>query len=183
MNSYKTKNGVDVWVTRTYDCGPNLGGFYCQIYLDEDFQRELDDFVISAEDVNDNKEEEYILEFISNYCAEVTYEMCPHCGAEVVLYAEKKGQRCPDCEMWIAPCSLCDNCIKPCSLEIDCNRKNSLRLIKKELPKREWDILADLVLKELGNIREFSNAHGEAVRKALETEIGKMQTLYNFLID
>ena len=183
MNSYKTKNGVDVWVTRTYDCEPNLGGFYCQIYLDKDLERELDYFVIPAEVVNDNKEEEYILEFISNYCADVTYEMCPHCGNEVVLYAEKKGQRCPDCKMWIAPCSLCDNCIKPCSLEIDCNRKSSLRLIKKELPKREWDVLADLVLKEMGSLREFGNVRGEAVRKALETEIGKLHTLYNFLID
>lgn len=183
MNSYKTKNGVDVWVTRTYDCGPNLGGFYCQIYLDKDLERELDDFVIPAEVVNDDKEEEFILEFISNYWVEVVYEICPHCGNEVVLYAEKKEQICPDCKMWIAPCSLCDNCIKPCSLEIDCNRKNSLRLIKKELPKREWDILADLVLKEMGSLREFGNAHGEAVRKALETEIGKLHTLYNFLID
>jgi hypothetical protein len=54
---------------------------------------------------------------------------------------------------------------------------------EKVLTQENLDILADLVLKEMGSLREFGNAHGEAVRKALETEIGKLHTLYNFLID
>lgn len=54
---------------------------------------------------------------------------------------------------------------------------------EKVLTQENLGILADLVLRELGNIREFSNAHGEAVRKALETEIGKLHTLYNYLIE
>lgn len=114
--------------------------------------------------------------------------MCPHCENEVVLYAEKKPQKCPECGMWIAPCALCEDCIKPCKLEIECNRRNSMcitpkGLISKELTKREWDILANLVLKEMGGLREFGNVRGEAVKKALETEIGKLHTLYNYLID
>ena len=183
MNKYQSKNGVDVWVTRTYDCEPNLGGFYCQIYLDKDLERELDYFVIPAEVVNDNKEEEFILEFISNYWAEVVYEMCYHCDNEVVLYAEKKVQKCPECGMWIAPCALCEDCIKPCNLVINCERMNSLRLVKKELPKGQWDILSNLVLKEMGSLREFCNGRSIEVRKALETEIGALHTLYNFLIE
>lgn len=188
MNSYKTKNGVDVWVTRTYDCELNLGVFYCQIYLDKNLEREFDGFVIPAEVVNDNKEEEFILDFISNYWAEVVYEMCYHCENEVVLYAEKKVQKCPECGMWIAPCALCEDCIKPCELVIECNRRNSMDekpkgLISKELTKKDWDILSNLVLKEMGSLREFGNVRGEAVKKALETEIGKLHTLYNYLID
>lgn len=183
MNSYKTQNGVDVWVTRTYDCEPNLGGFYCQIYLDKDFERKLDYFVIPAEVVNDNKEEEFILEFISNYWADVTYEMCPHCENEVVLYAEKKAQICPDCKMWIAPCSLCDNCIKPCGIEQDCRRLNKSVIITKELHKEQWDILADLVLKEMTQLRDFGNLRGGTIKDLLNTEIGKLHTLYNYLIE
>lgn len=180
MNSYKTKNGVDVWVTRTYDCEPNLGSFYCQIYLDKDLERDLDNFVIPAEVVNDNKEEEFILEFISNYFADVTYEMCPHCGEEVVLLAEHKAQICPNCKRWIAPCSLCKDCKGNCTIEFVCQRLNRNILTSRELTKESWDVLANLVLSEMTRLREFGNERGDAVKKALETEIGKLHTLYNF---
>ena len=183
MNSYKTQNGVDVWVTRTYDCEPNLGGSYCQIYLDKDLERELDYFVIPAEVVNDNKEEEYILEFISNYWAEVTYECCPHCGNEVVLLAEYKAQICPNCERWIAPCSLCKDCKGICTIAQECKKLNGSKITPKELSREQWDLLGKLVLNEMTKLREFGNERGGMVRDLLTTEIGKMQTLYNFLID
>jgi hypothetical protein len=35
---------------------------------------------------------------------------------------------------------------------------------------------------EMGSLREFGNAHGDAVRKALEPEIVSLHTLYNYLI-
>lgn len=54
---------------------------------------------------------------------------------------------------------------------------------EKVLTQENWDILADLVLKEMGSLREFGNAHGKAAKKALETEIGKLHTLYNYLIE
>lgn len=183
MNSYKTKNGVDVWVTRTYDCEPNLGGFYCQIYLDKDLERELDDFVIPAEVVNDNKEEEYILEFISNYWANATYEMCPHCGNEVVLYAEKKAQICPNCKSWIAPCSMCEDCKSGCPIVQECQKLNGNKIVSKELSREQWDLLGKLVLNEMTKLREFGNERGGMVKDLLTTEIGKLHTLYNFLID
>ena len=183
MNSYKTRNGVDVWVTRTFDCEPSLGGLYCQIYLDKDLERELDDFVIPAEVVNDDKEEEYILEFISNYCADVTYEYCPHCEKEVVLLAEHKAQICPNCNNWIAPCSLCKDCIGICTIAQECRNLNWSKIIKKELSREQWDLLGRLVLNEMTKLREFGNERGGMVRDLLSTEIGKLNTLYNFLID
>lgn len=36
-----------------------------------------------------------------------TYEVCPHCGAEVKLDAELKVQVCPNCGKHIVPCSMC----------------------------------------------------------------------------
>jgi hypothetical protein len=47
-----SKNGVKVYVTRTYDVEPNIGGFYCEVYLDENCDHKVDDFCISADVVN-----------------------------------------------------------------------------------------------------------------------------------
>ena len=188
MNKYQSHNGVDVWVTCCYDVEPNIGGYYCQIYIDENCDRELDSFTIPSDIVEKHEEDKFIEEYIQNFWAEVTYEMCPHCNYEVVLYAEKRVQICPECGMWIAPCALCEDCIKPCKLEIECKKRNSMGmtpkgLISKELTKREWDILSNLVLKEMGGLREFCNGRSDAVKKALETEIGSLHTLYNYLIE
>ena len=55
MKKLKDKNGLDVWVATTYDCEPNLGGYYCTMYADEDMNHELGFFTISAESVNDGE--------------------------------------------------------------------------------------------------------------------------------
>lgn len=183
MIKCQSKNGVDVWVTCCYDVEPNIGGYYCQIYIDENCDRELDSFTIPSEIVEKHEVDKFIEGYIENFWAEVVYEMCYHCENEVVLYAEKKVQKCPECGMWIAPCALCEDCIKPCILEINCQRMDSLRLVKKELSKGQWDILSNLVLKEMGGLREFCNGRSDAVKKALETEIGSLHTLYNYLIE
>ena len=39
-----------------------------------------------------------------------TYEVCPHCGEEVVLDAELKVQTCPNCGKRIVTCSMCLAC-------------------------------------------------------------------------
>ena len=36
-----------------------------------------------------------------------TYEVCPHCGEEVMLDAELKVQTCPNCGKRIIACSMC----------------------------------------------------------------------------
>lgn len=55
-----SKNGIKVYVTRTYDVEPNLGGFYCAVYLDENCDHKVDDFCISADVVNLDLDELYI---------------------------------------------------------------------------------------------------------------------------
>ena len=39
-----------------------------------------------------------------------TYEVCPHCNAEVELNAELKVQTCPHCGKRIVTCSMCRAC-------------------------------------------------------------------------
>lgn len=55
-----SKNGIKVYVTREYDVEPNLGGFYCAVYLDENCDHKIDDFCISADVVNLDLDELYI---------------------------------------------------------------------------------------------------------------------------
>lgn len=55
-----SKNGIKVYVTRTYDVEPNIGGFYCEVYLDESCDHKVDDFCISADVVNLDLDELYI---------------------------------------------------------------------------------------------------------------------------
>lgn len=59
-----SKNGVEVYVTRTYDVEPNIGGFYCEVYLDENCNHKVDDFCISADVVNLDLDEFYIEKYI-----------------------------------------------------------------------------------------------------------------------
>lgn len=54
---------------------------------------------------------------------------------------------------------------------------------EKVLTQEQWDLLANLVLAELGDLREFCNGRPESVRAALQTEIGALHTLYNYLIE
>lgn len=59
-----SKNGVKVYVTRTYDVEPNIGGFYCAVYLDENCDHKVDDFCISADVVKFDLDELYIEKYI-----------------------------------------------------------------------------------------------------------------------
>lgn len=52
----------------------------------------------------------------------------------------------------------------------------------KEFTKEQLDVLAGLVLAEMGSLREFGNAHRKAVREALEPEVVSLYTLFNYLI-
>ena len=50
MLQVRTKNGVKLYISFTDDCGENEGGYFCQVYLDEDFNNEYDTFVINRFD-------------------------------------------------------------------------------------------------------------------------------------
>lgn len=52
----------------------------------------------------------------------------------------------------------------------------------KELTREQLDILAGLVLAEMGKLREFGNGRSEAVKQSLQDEISCLHTLYNYLI-
>lgn len=52
----------------------------------------------------------------------------------------------------------------------------------KEFTREHLDVLAGLVLAEMGKLREFGNGRSEAVKQALQEEIGRLHTLYNYLI-
>lgn len=61
----KTIDGLYVNVTFTDDCEPNVGGYYCQIYLDDAWNCEVDNMVIPASIVDKGKEEEYAREHVA----------------------------------------------------------------------------------------------------------------------
>ena len=42
----KTAKGTKVFVSFCEDCGCNEGGFFVQVYADDDFENELDYFVL-----------------------------------------------------------------------------------------------------------------------------------------
>ena len=50
MITVMTKNGVKLYISLTDDCGENKGGYFCQVYLDEDYEFEYDNFVIHRDD-------------------------------------------------------------------------------------------------------------------------------------
>ena len=51
MITVKTKNGVNLYIALTDDCGENTGGYYCQVYLEDDVDSfEFDNFVIHNDD-------------------------------------------------------------------------------------------------------------------------------------
>lgn len=45
------KDGKKVYISFCDDCDINKGGYYCQVYDNEDMDNEIDNFVIQAEDV------------------------------------------------------------------------------------------------------------------------------------
>ena len=55
---------------------------------------------------------------------DVIYEYCPHCDTEVELRWEMKPQKCPNCGMWICPCSICENRCRECQIEKECKKLN-----------------------------------------------------------
>jgi hypothetical protein len=55
-----------VWISTTTDCGENLGGYYCQVYTDENMENQIDDFCIHTDDCDCSNQEE-VEKFIWQY--------------------------------------------------------------------------------------------------------------------
>ena len=64
MLKCRTKKGGHVWVSRTYDCEPNVGGFYCTVYADKYGDIEIDNFTVSADEVEKDFGEPYIRSWV-----------------------------------------------------------------------------------------------------------------------
>lgn len=47
------------YITLTDDCGPNEGGYYCQVYQDQDYSEKIDDFCIHPDELEENPDIEY----------------------------------------------------------------------------------------------------------------------------
>ena len=47
---------------------------------------------------------------MSEFDFEHAYEVCPHCGEEVMLVPELSVQTCPNCGKRIVTCSMCRAC-------------------------------------------------------------------------
>ena len=65
MYKVYTKNGIALFISLCDDVEPNKGGYYCEVYLDEDGITEFDNFVIHKEDLFsfENKSEGIICYF------------------------------------------------------------------------------------------------------------------------
>ena len=52
MIKVTTKNGVDLFISLCDDVEPNKGGYYCEVYLEDDDCLGIDNFVIHKEDLD-----------------------------------------------------------------------------------------------------------------------------------
>lgn len=48
-----------LYISTTEDCGENLGGYYCQVYVDEGMSDEIDDFCIHPDELRENPDVDY----------------------------------------------------------------------------------------------------------------------------
>ena len=58
-----TKNGVELFITLCDDCDENKGGYFCQVYLDEDCSEDYDYFVIHKEELECTNDEDAYIQF------------------------------------------------------------------------------------------------------------------------
>lgn len=59
-----------VWISCISDCDENEGGYFCQVYTDENMSNEIDNFCIHTDDCNCtdyNEVEKYIEEYSKMY--------------------------------------------------------------------------------------------------------------------
>ena len=51
MITVQTKNGINLYIALTDDCGENVGGYYCEVYLEDNVDSFMyDNFVIHNDD-------------------------------------------------------------------------------------------------------------------------------------
>lgn len=48
-----------LYVSVVPDCGPNEGGYFCQVYTDQSYDEQIDDFCIHPDELEENGDIEY----------------------------------------------------------------------------------------------------------------------------
>jgi hypothetical protein len=96
MEKVTTKHGNTYYVTFTDDCDNNVGGYYCQVYLDENLEEEIGFFVLHKRHIDeygiDNLVQDYVEDFDCefNNCGgtgNVTISICSN-NVDVELYGD-----------------------------------------------------------------------------------------------
>lgn len=57
----------NVWITSTEDCEENEGGYYCQVFADEEWTTQLDDFCITPEQLEEHDLEWWLNEYSKGF--------------------------------------------------------------------------------------------------------------------
>ena len=57
----------NVWITTTEDCDENEGGYYCEVYADEDWVYRIDYFCITLDQLNEHDLEWWLNEYSKSY--------------------------------------------------------------------------------------------------------------------
>lgn len=83
MRKVTTLNGNSFYVTFTDDCDDNVGGYFCQVYEDEDLKEEIDYFVLHKEHIDKYG----IDELVQNYVEEIDCELNNNGGTKNVTIA------------------------------------------------------------------------------------------------
>lgn len=78
MQKVITKSGHIYYVTFTDDCEDNVGGYFCQVYEDEDLGEEIDFFVLHKEQIEHTDEYE-IENLVQDYVEQLDCEL-NNCG-------------------------------------------------------------------------------------------------------
>ena len=74
MIETRDKAGHRIYISYTEDCEYNEGGFYCEVYADEDGDNKIDDFCVHTDDCN-CEDYDAVEEYIAHYYDDEVLDM------------------------------------------------------------------------------------------------------------
>ena len=92
-----------------------------------------------------------------------TYEVCPHCGAEVELEAELKVQVCPNCGKHIVTCSMCPAEAADINCSVDCPLEILAEMLNEEFERERNEVEIADVKWQIARNREISVCDNEEI--------------------
>ena len=76
MQKVTTKNGNTYYVTFTDDCYDNVGGYYCQVYKDEDLEEKIGFFILHKRHIDEYGIDELVKDYVEDFDVEIDVEDC-----------------------------------------------------------------------------------------------------------